>query len=527
MPLQVTPKNVTLRARETQVFQAAGAEGTVTWSIEPHSGRIDQTGVYTAPKLVFRNANVTVQANDGTQFDTANVTLDPGWFWLHLLGAYWLAGAAVLLAVLLWRWDLLCPNCRPAELLLSPPLATVTASQPVRFTASAPVTWPDNLNSSGLYNTPQTQPPNPAINITATAISDPKRTASASLIWSSDIGITLEPRHTIVFGDGQDNDKDDGKGSQPNTVTFNPIVTVAPDRQGKIDLSKIAWEYLTPPVGKISPPGVNGTATYTPGQVRRATTIMIMANAHVPGGPPRPAGAYVTLLPKSPARACREDGTPNTASLIALIALAGALGGLVHGASSFAIFAGNREFKSSWTWWYLLRPVLGGAVALIVYLVVRSGLGMGDMSLAGADCLKTAGFAGLIGMFAEPATLKLKDIFNTIFTPRDDPRRDVLKPEKSPPHINSISPSSVSTKAAPAILKIAGAYFVPGCVVKIGASSRTTRSFTPTLLEVELQPNDVAGPGDVPVRVCNTPADSDCSNTVNLKVTEADGPAAA
>ncbi|MGC9946963.1 MAG: hypothetical protein ABSF64_11405 [Bryobacteraceae bacterium] len=227
MPLQIGPKSISLRARETQVFQASGAAGTVVWSIQPESGRIDPNGVYTAPVLVPRNTNVTVCAHYGTQFDTANITLDPGWFWLHLLGVYWLVWAAILLAVLLGRWDLLCPNCAPGA------------------------------------------------------------------------------------------------------------------------------------------------------------------------------------------------GSLNT-----LIAMAGALGGLVHGASSFAIFAGTRQFKSSWTWWYVLRPVLGAAVALIVYLVVHSGLGTGAPALSGADCLKTAGFAGLIGLFAEPATRKLKDVFDTVFTPREDPRRD-------------------------------------------------------------------------------------------------------
>ncbi|HXM43006.1 MAG TPA: IPT/TIG domain-containing protein [Bryobacteraceae bacterium] len=506
MPLQIRPKTIALRARETQAFQAAGTAGTVTWSIQPRSGQIDGNGVYTAPKLVARNTNVTVQAHDGTQFDAANVTLDPGWFWLHLLGVYWLAWAALLLAVLLGGWQRVCPNCRPAELLISPPLATVTASQPVRFTATAPVTWQDNLNSGGLYNTPPAAPPNASIDITATAIADPKKFASASLIWSSDIGITLQPQQSIVFGEGH--------------VDFNAILTAAPDKQGKIDLSTAVVAWVQPPIGSILA-GPNGTATYRarPGEIKRAATIMIMANVQAPGVPPRPAGTYLTLLPQSPAKACQEDGTPSTASLIALIALAGALGGLIHGASSFAIFAGNRQFKSSWTWWYVLRPLLGAAVALVVYLVVRSGMGTGDWALAGADCLKTAGFAGLIGMFAEPAMLKLKDIFNTIFTPRDDPRKDELNPEQSPPRINSIDPPSVSSAEPPATLQIAGANFVAGCVVKIGANVRGPRSVTPGLLEVELQAHDVAAPGEVPIRVCNTPNDSDCSNTVNLKVT--------
>jgi hypothetical protein len=423
MPLHVTPKSISLRTRETQVFHAAGAAGTVAWSIQPRCGRIDQNGVYTAPLLAMRNVKVAAQARDGAHFDTAEIMLDAGWFWLHVLGVYWLAWAALLMAILLGRWDSVCPNCRPAGLLLSPPLATVTASQQVRFTATAPVTWADNMNSGGLYIAPQTQPANPNIDITAASLADPTTTSGASLTWSPDVGVSLEPQHTILFNEGRD------KGAKPNVVAFNPVYTFAPDKQGKFDASKIAVDWKQPPIGKFSP---NGTYTVQPGEVTRATTILIMANVSIPGSAPKTAGAYVTLIPKSAGKSCQEDGTPGTGSLIALIALAGALGGLIHGASSFAIFAGNREFKSSWTWWYVLRPVLGAAVALVVYLVVRSGLGIGGMALSGADCLKTAGFAGLIGMFAEPATLKLKDIFNTIFTPRHDPRKDVLiKPCKS------------------------------------------------------------------------------------------------
>ena len=37
MPLHVTPKSISLRTRETQIFHATGAAGTVAWSIEPRS----------------------------------------------------------------------------------------------------------------------------------------------------------------------------------------------------------------------------------------------------------------------------------------------------------------------------------------------------------------------------------------------------------------------------------------------------------------------------------------------------------
>ncbi len=262
---------------------------------------------------------------------------------------------------------------------------------------------------------PPAEPANASANITATAVADPKKTASASLVWSPDIGLTISPRNAVLFGEGR--------------VEIHPVFTIAPEKQGQIELSKAVVEWQQPPLGSISAHAGNG-AVYSVGEIERPVTIMIMANARVPGCPPRAAGAYITLLPKSPAKACQDDGAPGPASLIALIALAGALGGLIHGASSFAIFAGNREFQSSWTWWYVLRPLMGGAVALVVCLVVRSGLGTPDLALGGADCLKTAGLAGLVGMFAEPAMLKLKDIFNTLFTPREDARKDALAPEK-------------------------------------------------------------------------------------------------
>ena len=502
-----------MHARQTQVFLAAGG-GPVTWSIDPQVGSITSNGVYTAPKAILRGAKVTVTVSDGTAFDTASVELLSVSFWQHFLGGYYLACATFLLVLLIGFWESVCPNCRPAELRVSPPLATVTASQRVRFTSSAPVVWGDPVTASGLYSAPDTAPANANINITAASASDAKRTAAASLIWSPDIGVILQPEDATVNAGG--------------TLEITPVFTIAPDKQDQIDPSKIVVEWMQPAVGKVSPrPDNPRLATFTAppkGQLRRATTIMIMASAHLPGSPSRVAGTYVTVAPVSQSKGCREDGSAGTGTLIALIFLAGGLGGLIHGASSYAIFVGNREFKTSWTWWYALRPVLGGLVALVVYLVVRSGLGTGDMGLSTADCLKTAGFAGLIGMFAEPATIKLKDVFNAIFTPRQDPRGDAATPkqrtpDKPAPRITGISPSSVAHEVAPPpVLQVTGSNFAPGCVVKIGGVARKPSSFAPNRLEVPLQPGDIAAPGAVTVVVCNTPPDADNSNSMTLQV---------
>ena len=60
--------------------------------------------------------------------------------------------------------------------------------------------------------------------------------------------------------------------------------------------------------------------------------------------------------------------------LIALVVIVGALGSFIHSATSFADYVGNRKFVESWTWWYLLRPFVGSALALALYFVVRAGL---------------------------------------------------------------------------------------------------------------------------------------------------------
>src|SRR4030042_1903723 len=62
------------------------------------------------------------------------------------------------------------------------------------------------------------------------------------------------------------------------------------------------------------------------------------------------------------------------ARFLFLVLLAAALGSYVHAATSFATYVGNRSFVESWTWWYILRPPIGIALAFVFYLVIRGGL---------------------------------------------------------------------------------------------------------------------------------------------------------
>jgi hypothetical protein len=261
------------------------------------------------------------------------------------------------------------------------------------------------------------------------------------------------------------------------------------------------------------------------GKIERPVTLTVLAR--IGGTNPRIAGAWVTVLPASSSlgtiiEACGTDAE----SLLRLIALMGALGGIIHGISSFTTFVGNREFLVSWVWWYVFKPFLSALVALVVFLVFRGGFSSTDYALAAADCLKAAAFAGLIGLFAEPATLKLRDIFETIFTPRKDPRQDAAGQVKPPgPQLDSISPPTLTVGQTNLTLTLSGSGFAKDCKAKINGAARETKWIFVTQLNVALAPDDVKKDGKLEVIVYNKPPNGEPSNAKEITVEKKEGTA--
>jgi hypothetical protein len=115
-----------------------------------------------------------------------------------------------------------------------------------------------------------------------------------------------------------------------------------------------------------------------------------------------------------------------------LVLVAAALGSYVHAATSFVTYVGNRSFVASWTWWYILRPLIGIALALVFYFAVRGGIlvfGSGiDVGIASLYAMM--GLAGLVGLCSKQASDKLRELFDSLFrTPEgegDAARRDKL-----------------------------------------------------------------------------------------------------
>ncbi len=100
--------------------------------------------------------------------------------------------------------------------------------------------------------------------------------------------------------------------------------------------------------------------------------------------------------------------------LIIVVALAGALGGLVHALRSFYWYAGNRRLYRSWISMYIMLPFVGSTLALIFYFVIRGGFFSPQATIQQTSPFGFAALAGLVGLFTEQAVEKLKDVAETL-----------------------------------------------------------------------------------------------------------------
>lgn len=199
--------------------------------------------------------------------------------------------------------------------------------------------------------------------------------------------------------------------------------------------------------------------------------------------------------------------------LILLVIIAGMLGSFVHGATSLADFIGNNKFDKRWTWFYLLRPTIGMALALVFYFVIRGGFLTTSGGAKDINPYGIAALAGLVGMFSKQATDKLSEVFGTLFRAAagqgDDKRSGSLKgdtPDESsnsasqPPAINSVSPPAGSIAGGEQVTITGTGFSVgpPQPSVTFGGAPATIVQMDKTQIVVTT-PQHAAGPVDVSV----------------------------
>ncbi|HEX2452567.1 MAG TPA: Ig domain-containing protein [Vicinamibacterales bacterium] len=187
--------------------------------------------------------------------------------------------------------------------------------------------------------------------------------------------------------------------------------------------------------------------------------------------------------------------------LFLLVLCAGALGSFIHGLKSLADFIGNRTLTASWFWWYITRPFLGMAMALVFYSLLRGGFLAGTPADARiVNPFGVIAVGALVGMFADKAAQKLAEIFETLFKSAD-PRSDKL----NTPVIDRIEPERIAagTKVA-VLLKISGDRLGTVSAVRLNAEERKPETVTEQQVTVKLRPEDLKDARQIKVTAVNT-----------------------
>jgi len=171
--------------------------------------------------------------------------------------------------------------------------------------------------------------------------------------------------------------------------------------------------------------------------------------------------------------------------LLLMVAMMGFLGNMVHIATSFTTFVGMGTFQRNWVLWYFVKPFTAAGLAIIVYFIIRAGFlsygsGASSVSLYGILAL-----SALAGLFTDSATLKLKEVFEVIFKPKDE-RTGKLQGDGLT--ISAISPDPIPA-AGDSMLTVTGKNLnMAGLKITIDGIAVTPVTNTAEKLEIKYTP---------------------------------------
>jgi hypothetical protein len=126
-----------------------------------------------------------------------------------------------------------------------------------------------------------------------------------------------------------------------------------------------------------------------------------------------------------------EVNVSSETALFVIVAVAGALGGLIHSLRSLVTYVGYRRLLWSWVPFYLTLPIIGSLGGTVFYIVFRAGLFSPSTSADEASPFGFAAVALLVGLFSQQALEKLRELAGNLFTPvppGDDHFEEVEKP---------------------------------------------------------------------------------------------------
>ena len=179
----------------------------------------------------------------------------------------------------------------------------------------------------------------------------------------------------------------------------------------------------------------------------------------------------------------------------------------------------------SWMAFYLLLPVTGAILAIIFYFVVRGGFFSSTASFETTSPFGFAALSALVGLFRPQATLKLKEIAETIFAKPGDgtdskPQETSSQAPTNPaPTITRLD--TTSGKAGDSVV-ITGTGFSEGVVVKFGGVTAVVSVSSDTSITAVVPENPSAS-APVDVQVTNSDGQSVTSSQQFTFVAGGDG----
>jgi hypothetical protein len=199
--------------------------------------------------------------------------------------------------------------------------------------------------------------------------------------------------------------------------------------------------------------------------------------------------------------------------LLLLVLLAGLIGATFRGLGSVALYVGTRMMRASWLLQYYVQPVRGAILGLLFYLLFRGGLFSASAAFDTTDSVGFMALAGLVGLFEKEATKKLQQIASALFAPHEQNverapvgaesttgTTPVVAPPAVAPVLTSVEPKELfAGDQTPATLSVHGANLA-GATFSVSRdgmamSARQVEHVSDTLVQVTLQPADVATPG--------------------------------
>ncbi|HMJ74407.1 MAG TPA: hypothetical protein VK507_00430 [Iamia sp.] len=156
-----------------------------------------------------------------------------------------------------------------------------------------------------------------------------------------------------------------------------------------------------------------------------------------------------------------KNASPVAANAVFMLT-AGALGGAIHVARSFAAQTGLVTFRARWAWWHLLNPLIGGVAGLVVTLGVQ-GQVLASGAEAGVETQNAlaAFLAFVAGLFSRSALERLERFLPRPTTARGEPR------------ITNVEPDHIDPTVATPKLTITGSGLRADTTVRIGAVEAT------------------------------------------------------